>query len=211
MKKLAIIGAGDLGNQIAYHAAHDGHYTPVGFFDDHNLKGNLKNNLPVLGNTNEIEQAFTEGVFDVLMIGIGYRHFEVREALFNRFYTHIPFGSVIHSSSYIDQSCKIGVGVFIYPGCVLDMNVVIANNVLLNVGCVIAHDTCIGQHTFLSPAVKIAGFVTVEEKVSLGIGTTVIDNLKIKTGVRTGGGAVVINNLEKPGLYAGIPAIFKKP
>lgn len=211
MKRLAIIGSGDLGNQIAYHALHDGHYIPVGFFDDNYEKGDIRHNLSVLGNVEQITTAFDEDVFDVLMIGIGYKHFDLRAALFNRFNHIIPFASVIHNSAYIDKSCKIGDGVFIYPGCVLDMNVVIANNVLINVGCVIAHDTSIGQHSFLSPSVKIAGFVIVEEKVSLGIGTTVIDNLKIGNGVRTAGGAVVIKNLEKPGLYAGIPAIFKKP
>ena len=34
MKKLAIIGSGDLANQIAKHAMNDNHYQPVGFFDD---------------------------------------------------------------------------------------------------------------------------------------------------------------------------------
>ena len=39
MKKLALIGAGDLGQQIAWHAKQDGHYEVVGFFDDYATVG----------------------------------------------------------------------------------------------------------------------------------------------------------------------------
>lgn len=211
MKRLAIIGSGDLGHQIAHHASNDRHYTPVGFFDDFIAVGTIKNGLPVIGSFDQIFDAFNENKFDVLMIGIGYKHFELREKLFKTYNPTIPFASIIHSSSYIDKSCRIGSGVFILPGCTLDMNVVIADNVLLNTGCVIAHDSKIGRHSFLSPAVKIAGFVNVGEKVSLGIGTVVIDNIKIGDNVRTGGGAVVTRNIDAPGLYVGIPASFRKP
>ena len=205
MQRLAIIGSGDLGQQIAYHAESDGHYRVVGFFDDFEVRGSIKQEAPVLGGLHDLMVSYQRGEFDVIMIGIGYKHFQKRRDLFNELVQQIPLGSVLHSSSYIDKSCQIGKGAFIYPGCVLDMNVVIGDNVLLNAGCVIAHDTVVGNHTFFSPAVKVAGFVEIGECVSLGIGTTVIDNIKIKSNVRTGGGTVVINNLEQPGLYVGVP------
>lgn len=210
MRRLAIIGCGDLGQQLAYHAATDRHYEAVGFFDDFQTSGAVRHGLPVLGKTDDIEKVFKSGKFDVIMIALGYRHFALREELFERFKELIPFGSVLHSSSYIDSSCKIGKGVFIYPGCTLDMNAEVKDNVTINVGCIIAHDTTINEHSFLSPAVKIAGFVNVGKKVSLGIGTTIIDNINIVDNVRTGGGTVVIKNLENPGLYVGVPAILKK-
>jgi len=210
MKRLAIVGSGDLGQQIAHHALSDNHYNPVGFFDDFHEKGSVKYNLPILGNFEDILLLYNEGVFDLIMIGVGYKHFNLREILFKRFENIIPFGSILHSSCYIDRSCKIGVGVFIYPGCILDMNVELSDNVLVNVGCVIGHDSHIGSHSFLSPGVKIAGFVKVSEKVSIGINATLIDNLIIESGVRIGGGTVVTKNLSKPGLYVGVPAVFKK-
>lgn len=210
MKRLAIIGSGDLAQQIAYHALHDNHYRPIGFFDDFCDEGTIKFDLPVLGKVKDVLTHFEEGKFDVLMIALGYKHFNLKETLFNQFAGTIPFGSVLHSSSYIDSSCKIGAGVFIYPGCTLDMNVEIGDNTVVNVGGVIAHDTSIGAHCFLSPAVKIAGFVNVGNKVSLGIGSVLIDNLTIASGVRTGGGSVVTKSLDKPGLYVGVPAVFKK-
>ena len=210
MKRLAIIGSGDLGQQIAYHAIKDNHYKPIGFFDDIQVSGTQSHNLPILGKINDVLRFFKDGKFDVLMIGLGYRHLNLKEALFSLFVQQIPFGSIIHSSSFVDVSCKIGAGVFIYPGCTLDMNVQIGNNVVINVGCIIAHDSIIGSHSFLSPGVKIAGFVKVGDKVSLGIGSILIDNLVLDSGVRTGGGSVITKNLTIPGLYVGVPAVFKK-
>ena len=209
MKRLAIIGSGDLGQQIAYHALNDGHFEPIGFFDDFEDKNTFKHGLRVLGKISDAIESFEKNEFDVIIIALGYHHFHAKEEIFNTLKDVIPFGSIIHSSAYIDKSCKIGKGVFIYPGCVLDMNVEVKDNAVLNVGCIIAHDSIIGKHSFLSPSVKLAGFVKVGQKVSLGIGTIVIDNIKITNNVKTGGGAVVIKNIEESGLYLGIPAILK--
>lgn len=211
MKRLAIIGAGDLGYQIAYHAITDKQHQPVGFFDDFKGRNIEVFGLPILGSINDVLVEFKAGIFDLIMIGIGYKHFDLRAELFDRFYGLIPFGSIVHSSSFVDKSCVIESGVFIYPGCTLDMNVSICHNVVINAGCVIAHDSKVGRHSFLSPSVNIAGFVEIGQKVNLGIGTTVIDNIIIGEYVRTGGGAVVTKNIELPGLYVGVPASFKKP
>ncbi len=201
MKRLAIIGAGDLGHQIAYHAPKNG-YEVVGFFDDYSSD--------VIGKVDDAKTAFENAKYDELMIGVGYKHMDFRSRIFDKLSQTIPFGKVVHPSSYVDSSCQIGAGTFIYPGCVLDMNVVLGENVSLNAGCVIAHDSKIGRHSMLSPGVIISGFVTVEQKVNLGTGTKVIDNIHISSGVRTGAGAVVTQKLEIPGLYVGVPAEYKK-
>jgi sugar O-acyltransferase (sialic acid O-acetyltransferase NeuD family) len=211
MKKLALIGAGDLGQQIAWHAKQDGHYEVVGFFDDYATVGQQQHGHLILGNTSKIEELHAKGVFDVLMIAIGYKHFNMRAALYEKFAGKIPFGTIIHSSSHVDSSAEIGEGCMVYPGCVIDMNAKLDANVLLNVGCVIAHDSEIGKHSFLSPAVKVAGFVQIGECVSLGIGCILIDNIALCSNTRIGAGAVVINDIEEPGLYVGIPAKIKKP
>lgn len=201
MKKLAVIGGGDLGKQIAYHAANCG-YEFVGFFDDYATNA--------LGKIEHVESGYTDGLFDELMMGIGYKHMAVREELYLSYRTKIPFGKVIHPSAVIDSSCTIGFGSFIYPGCTLDMNVEIGENVSVNAGCIIAHDSKIGSHSMLSPGVVVSGFVDVQEKVNLGTGTKVIDNITLGPGVRTGAGAVVTQNFTQPGLYVGVPAKFKK-
>jgi sugar O-acyltransferase (sialic acid O-acetyltransferase NeuD family) len=211
MKKLAIIGSGDLGAQIAHHAVNNKTYQVVGFFDDYAEKGSTKHGYPVLGVLDDVEASFLAGNFDCLMIGIGYKHLVKKGEIYNRFKDIIPFGSVIDSSCVVDPTAQIGEGSILYPGCIIDKHARILPNSLLNLGCIISHDSEIGSHSFLSPACKIAGFVKVGSCVNLGIGTIVIDNLHIADYVRTGGGAVVTKNLDQPGLYVGVPAVFKKP
>ncbi|MEO7066338.1 MAG: NeuD/PglB/VioB family sugar acetyltransferase [Rhodanobacter sp.] len=210
MKRLAIVGAGDLGLQLAHLASATDNYRLVGFFDDTRQLHTEVGGAPVLGGVDAVVAAHDAEIFDVLLIGIGYRHLAFRHQLYERFSGQIPFATVIHPSAIIDPGCEIGPGSVIYPGCVLDMGVTIGTNVLLNVGCVIAHDSRVGDSCFLSPAVKLAGFVRVEASSTLGIGTIVIDNVTITSGVRTGAGAVVIDSITQPGLYLGVPAKFKR-
>ncbi|MBX2826884.1 MAG: acetyltransferase [Flavobacteriaceae bacterium] len=208
MKKLAVIGSGDLGQLIAHHAAHS--HEVVGFFDDFKKKGEMVHGIPVLGGVADISVAHKNAEFDELSIGIGYKHFAFREAVFQQFQNEVKFANIIHPSCYVDPSCKLGEGLVMLPGCTLDQGVTLGDNVLLNTSCSISHDSRIGAHTFLSPRVAIAGFVTIGNRCNIGINSTIIDNINISNDIQTGGGTVVIKNLLEKGLYVGNPARFVK-
>lgn len=207
MKRLAVIGAGDLGQLIAYHAASAG-YETVGFFDDLAAKGTSVSGIKILGTINDVATHYEAKAFDALMIGIGYRHMAFRKKMFEAFRENIPMATIIHPSAYVDASCTVGAGVIILPGCTLDRNVTVMDNVLMNTACSVSHDSVIGAHSFLSPRVAVAGFVNIEECCVIGINTTVIDNIRIVKETQTGGGTVVIKNIENKGLYVGNPAKF---
>jgi sugar O-acyltransferase (sialic acid O-acetyltransferase NeuD family) len=204
---LAILGAGDLGQQIAHYAISDKQYDGVVFFDDFTNEKEVSGHK-VIGTIKEVEEAFQNKKFDALLIGIGYKHLSTRKKLFELFNHKIPFGTLIHSSSWIDNSAIIKDGVIIYPNCCVEAYSIVDNNSILNISCSIAHDTYIGKHSFLSPRVAIAGFVEVEEQCNIGINVTIIDNIKIKSNTQIGAGTVVIKNIEKSGLYVGNPAKF---
>lgn len=210
MKRIAIIGSGHLGQQIAYHIHQDTVDKVVAYFDEFKEKDTLVDNIPIIGGNNDIEEAYENKLFDEILIAIGYKHLDFKKKIFEQLVNKIPFYSFIHSSVYLDPSAKIGRGTIIYPGCILDQYVEIGDNVLLNIGCVIAHDSKIGNHSFLSPAVSIAGFVKVDELCIIGINSTIIDNINITSHTQIGGATVVIKNLEKSGLYVGNPARFIK-
>lgn len=206
-KTLAIIGSGHLGQQIAHYALSDHHYEKVVFFDDFSNETHV-NGFPVLGNVTSIEQEFAKKSFDELIIGIGYKHLSVRKQLFERFSQIIPFGKIIHSSSWVDTTAMVGKGCIIYPCCSIDANVVINDNTVLNIACTVAHDTIVGKHCFLSPRVALAGFIKIEELCILGINSTVIDNISLVSNTQLGGGTVVIKNIMQQGLYVGNPHRF---
>lgn len=206
-KTLAILGSGHLGQQIAHYAISDNHYEKVVFFDDFS-KEPTANGFAILGNSDTVEAEFQKGAFDELLIGIGYKHLEVRKQLFERFIRKVPFGKIIHSSSWVDSTAQIKDGCVIYPSCCIDAHSVIDENSVLNVSCTVAHDTHIGQHCFLSPRVALAGFIKIEELCILGINSTVIDNITIASKTQLGGGTVVIESISKSGLYVGNPQRF---
>lgn len=206
LKKLGIIGSGDLGQLIAHHAVQTGKYVVAGFFDDVKSVGEIAGDYKIIGSSEDVIASAESKQVDELIIAIGYKHFARRKDLFLKLLGKVKFANVIHPSSYVDFSCKLGTGIFILPGCTLDINVQLGDNVLLNTGCVIAHDSKIGAHSFLSPAVAMAGFSSVGESCNIGINTTIIDNITIGNNVQTGGATVVINDLLEPGLYVGNPA-----
>ncbi|MBT9099539.1 acetyltransferase [Methylovulum psychrotolerans] len=211
MKRLAIIGSNDVAQLIAHHAINDEKYKIAGFFDNKKEKGTSIGYFgKVVGTVEEVEPLFQEGFFDELIIGVGYTQFGFKKDAFNRFNAKIPMANMIHSSAYIDKSCKIGSGVVILPGCILDMGVELESNVLLNTSVSISHDSKVKAHSFIAPRVNIAGYVTVGALCFIGIGTTIIDNVKICDQVVIGAASLVLKNIEEPGTYYGHPIMQKQ-
>ncbi len=210
MNRLAIIGSGDLGQSIQHYAVNNG-FDVVGFFDDFQ-KEEYINGVSVLGKLSDIEDSFNNNLFDTLICAIGYNHLKARQDVYNRFHNdcHIPFATIVDKSCHVDSSAHIGEGSVMFPGAFVDKSVELGENVLLNVCVTIAHDTKVKAHTFISPRVAIAGFSTIGSRCMIGINSTIIDNVKIGDDIRLGGGTLVIKDLEKPGLYVGSPAIWKK-
>ncbi|MDB6171453.1 MAG: hypothetical protein JWL59_764 [Chthoniobacteraceae bacterium] len=206
MIRLAIIGAGALGQQIAQHARQSRLFEVTGFFDDTRAIGEATQEGAVLGPLPAIAQHHHAGAFDELLLGIGYHHLAARERIFEELAPHVPFARFIHPAACVDSSVRLGPGIFVSAGCILDLNAELAANVFLYPGCVIAHDSLIGAHSFLAPAVRVAGRVRVGRRCFLGIGTTVVDDVSLADDVSTGAGAVVVCDLPDAGTYVGVPA-----
>lgn len=203
--KLAIIGAGELGKLVAHHAIHDSRFEVAGYYDDFK-KETIFNGFPILGKITNAFSDFDANVFDKIFIAIGYSQMNARESCYKSLKTKIPLANIIHTSSYVDFSCKIGEGVFILPGCTLDFEVQIADNVLLNTGVTIAHHTKIGANTFVAPSVQMAGLIDIQENCFIGIGATIKDCICIGKNSIIGAGAVVIKNTTQFSTSIGVPA-----
>ena len=205
-RKLAIIGAGDLGVQIAHHASTCG-YEVVGYFCNIRESGTEVHRTPILGPFSSICEFYEKKFYDSLVCGIGYQQFDLRKKVFNDYSGVIPFAKLIHPNTILDRSVEIGDGSIVLAGNVLDMNVRIGNNVFMNVSGCVAHDSVIGDHSFLAPAVRIAGMVRIGESCFLGIGSVIKDNIDILSDARIGAGAVVVAKVERPKIfYIGVPA-----
>lgn len=206
MKRIAVIGAGLLGQQMAHYIKDDQDYEPIGFFDDFISTLPVMECGPILGTVQDVDRLFSRGLFDQLLVGIGYKYFDYRWQCFQRFQPHIPFLTFIHSSCFVDRSARIGTGSFLMPGSTVDNDVVIGKNVFVQVACSISHHSCLGDNCFLGPGVTVAGCVKVERDCFLGAGTISIDSVIIGPNIQTGGGTLIADSIQEPGLYVGVPA-----
>lgn len=210
MERLAIVGTKDLAYQITHFVTTDNQYEVVGYIDNIEPKGNLINGRPVLGTVAEAEDLYKKGLFDCVLIGVGYTRFDLRQKFFEELHGKVPFGKFIHSTCYVDPTAKIAEGCVIYPRCILDLNADIRENVFLNWGTGIGHDAIMHPHSFIAANVLVAGGSEVGMRCMIGNGTTFIDHIHVCDDVTIGGGATVVKNITEPGIYVGTPAKFLK-
>lgn len=206
MRKLAIIGGSDLGQQIAAVARAHGGYQVIGFFDDFQAAGTTTPGGPVVGPVDAVERLHRDGAFDVLLVGVGYKHADFRRACFERFSPSIEFPTLVHPAAHLEPTVSLGAGTVVGAACIFDGGVRVGTNCYFNPGCIIAHDSSVGANCFFGPGVTLAGFINVGDDCFLGVGTTVIDNISIAPRTQTGGGTLVCADLTEPALYVGNPA-----
>ena len=201
-RRIAIIGAGHLGQQLAAHLEDDSRMSFAGFVDDC-LSGD---GTRVIGRVTDARGLFMAGRFDLLLMAIGYRHLTERARIFESLQAEVPFATFIHRTAWIDPTAKVGPGCIVYPAAVVDQRAVLEANVLLNLNVTVSHDSVIGAHSFVAPSVSIAGFGRVGHGCVLGIGTTMVDGISLSPHVRSGAGTVFVRDASAPGLYVGVPA-----
>lgn len=117
----------------------------------------------------------------------------------------------IGPNSYIDQSAKIGDGVFIGAGVNVLVNAVVGSNVIINTGTSVDHDCSVGDNTQLTAGVRLAGGTQIGSNVFLGMGVITIPGIIIGSNVQIMAGSVVVKHVEKDLILGGYPArIIKK-
>ena len=86
-QRLAILGGGELGRQVAHYAKLDGRYDVVGFLDDTIQNGTIVAGIRVLGDMNDVLQLYSNNTFDSVFIGVGYDHFDFKSLLYEKIKT----------------------------------------------------------------------------------------------------------------------------
>lgn len=208
MKRILIIGAGDLGIQFHHFISNYSNDVVSCWLDDTKENGEFILNAQVKGGVKDLMQF--RDIFDCVAVAIGYNHLETkREIISELLNKKIELYSFIHPSSYVDLSAEIKTGVFIYPGVVVDQYAKIGEGVLLNNATVISHHSIIGQCCFLAPSVTLSGKVQIGNNCFIGSGTIIKDSVIVTNSVNIGAGSLVINNISESGTYVGGPNLRK--
>jgi sugar O-acyltransferase (sialic acid O-acetyltransferase NeuD family) len=203
--KIIILGAGDLGLQMAHYITHYSNDEIVGWLDDTKKRGSLINDKPILGGFAELANLNN---YDAVCLGIGYKHLSFKNNLLKELESKkIKLYTFIHPTAYVDCSSKIEDGVFIYPKVNIDQRVILRAGSIINNSSIVSHDSLVGRCTFIAPGVNIAGNVQIGECCFLGIGSTIIDNTKIGNSVNLGAKTLISKDILEQGTYVGGPKL----
>ncbi len=92
------------------------------------------------------------------------------------------------------------------PGC----STIIKAGALVDGYCTIGHNAVIGEESLVAAGSVVGAGSVIGKNCLLGIHTIVKPHTKICDRVVIGIGSVVIKDIDKPGIYFGAPAVFKK-
>lgn len=208
MKHLVIIGAGEFGRELFWHAQES-----IGYGKDFDIKGfidddfepeaekykNLKKPLISSIDAYQIEE---DDVFICAVGSVNGREITVGK-MKNKGATFI---SLINRTSLIQGNVSIGEGVVIGPFTGIGDSVQIGNHVMLNTHSAIGHDAIIGDFTCIMSYVDITGCCNIGKKVFLASGCHMTPGTVIGDEAYVGIGSVVIRKVKAGTKVFGNPA-----
>lgn len=211
MKDIIIIGAGDIGREVAALLKRINAVKPtwnlVGFADDdieNKPKGSRNEYGKVLGTVAEIN-AVTEPVNVVIAFGSAKTVQAVRSRLTN---TLIHFPNIIAPEAMISDSenYKMGQGNVLFAFSSLGCNARIGDfNILINYSS-IGHDVNAGDYNVLMTSAHIGGGCRIGSVNTFGMGSVVKSGISVNNYTTLEDGSILLEASQDGGTYMGNPA-----
>jgi UDP-3-O-[3-hydroxymyristoyl] glucosamine N-acyltransferase len=208
MKKIVVMGAGQLGESVARLASEIG-YKVIGFMDDY--KDNIEGYC-IIGKFAELDKLKSENITHVIpAFNIPQQE---RVNLVNRLLEEgFKVPSLIHKTVYQGINNEIGSGSILFPYTVLGSNIIIGK------GCLIKSFSTIGSYVKLSDGINIYSSATIGARSIIDKNTLFYmhsgcaDGIKIAENCKIYGNSLVIKDIQESNTnWAGTPAykILKK-
>jgi len=105
------------------------------------------------------------------------------------------FETLIHPSSFVAKTARLGEGIVIFPMSVVSADATILSFVTINFLSTIGHDVEIGEYTTLSAHVDLTGKVLVKSKCFFGTGAKVLPSITIGSSSIIGAGSIIYRNV----------------
>lgn len=208
MKHLVIIGAGELGRELYWHA-----HESLGFAEEFDIKGYIDDDFaPEAERYQKLQKPLMSTIDDyvieeddVFICAVGSPG--GREATVKKIKEKGgKFISLINRTSLIQGTVSIGEGVFIGPYTVIGDSVIIRDHVMLNTHTSVGHDAVIDEYTCAMSFVDITGCCQIGKKVYLASGCRMTPSSKIGDGAYIGIGSVVLRRVKAGTKVFGNPA-----
>lgn len=206
MKDIVILGAGGLGQEIAWLIEEinekNKDWNLLGYLDpDASLHGKSMLGYPVLGLDSDAPKY--SGAHFVLGIGDPRLRARIVESLGAANY---KWATLISPTSRVHPSNTLGTGVVVGRYTDMTVNCKIGNFVMINIHAVLGHAVEVGDYSVIDPNVTINGEGKIGKRCLVGANAFVRD-VVVGDGVTVGAGSVVVKNVEPECVVAGVPAL----
>jgi UDP-3-O-[3-hydroxymyristoyl] glucosamine N-acyltransferase len=179
MRRIALIGAGPLGLNVAGVIGRLRDYDLIGFIDD--KEGPIAG-VDVLGDDSVLDDLMREGVRDlVVCIGNPERRMAIGRDLRERGF-ELP--AVIHPAAERGIGARVGGGSIILPGAVILPEAEIGDFCVIEAGSFIGHHARLGAGVLVGARAVVGNLVTLEDSVMIGMGAKVKSGSHVAAGVR---------------------------
>ena len=203
MKDIIIMGAGDLGKDVAWLIERINDNKPewnlLGFTE----KGEMEEfqGYPVLGTDDVI--ADYEDVYVVCALA----NTEIRERIIDTLPTNAHVATLIDPNAIIHRTAEIGEGSMIFANTIVGVGAKVGKQCVVLYNAAVNHDVVVGDYTTVYPNATISGKCTIGKYCEIGTGASIIQHVSICDNAKIGVGAAVFTNIKNPGTTVGNPAV----
>ena len=208
MKKIIIFGRGGHAKVVLECIKLLKKYKILGFVGD-KTNFSLKKQIKYLGKIdnlkNIIKKNGLKNLYGIIAIGDN----SIRKTIsfkVKKINKKFKWANIIHPSSIISPTSKMGEGNVILAGSIIGSGTKIYKHVSINTGSYIDHNNEFKNFSSTGPGVSTGGNVKVGEQSFLGIGCSVRHKIFIGANTVIGGKAYVCKNCKSNSLYFGVPA-----
>ena len=179
MNRIALVGAGPLGLNVAGLIQSLPNYHLVGFIDD---KEGPVGGVDVVGNDSVLDDLLRTGIRElVVCIGDSQRRVAIGLELRNRGFL-LP--TVMHPAAQLGVGSRVGGGSIILPGAVILPEAEIGEFCVIEAGSFVGHHARVGDGTLVGARAVVGNRTTLGDSVIIGMGANVRSGSLVAAGTR---------------------------
>lgn len=203
MKDLIIMGAGDLGKDVAWLVerinAKEETWNLLGFTDASDEKEFM--GYPILGDDSVIEN------YDEVYVVCAVANRKIKAKIMENLPANAKLATLIDPDTMIHKSAVIEEGSMVFANSLVGVGAHVGKGTIVLYNSYVNHDCEIGNYVTIYPAATISGKSVVGDYAEIGTGASIIQHKKICEGATIGAGAVVFTHIKDTGTTIGNPAV----